>query len=107
MILVRLPTESTLVASMSVQRYSVGGNLAFAFLAEGFGSALLLRAVAGLGMAGTYMVGLRLVTDRLSGLRKPRRLLLPGQLQLALRFQPIWLGNWLWRAGSGVPGSGA
>ncbi|WP_366555905.1 MFS transporter [Aquibaculum sediminis] len=47
----------------------VGGlaTLAFAWLAQGFWSALLLRALAGLGMAGTFMVGLRLVTDRLSG----------------------------------------
>src|SRR5690554_166367 len=44
----------------------VGGlaTLAFAWLAQGFWSALLLRALAGLGMAGTFMVGLRLVTDR-------------------------------------------
>ena len=47
-------------------------TLAFAFLAEGFWSALLLRAVAGLGMAGTYMVGLRLVSDRLSGAQESR-----------------------------------
>lgn len=42
-------------------------TLAFALFAEGFWSALLLRALTGLGMAGTFMVGLRLVTDRLEG----------------------------------------
>lgn len=47
-------------------------TLAFALFAEGFWSALLLRALAGLGMAGTYMVGLRLVTDRLKGPRQSR-----------------------------------
>lgn len=39
--------------------------VAFAFLAEGFWSALPLRLASGVGLAGTYMVGLRLLSDRL------------------------------------------
>ena len=39
-------------------------GLAFALFAQGFWSALLARALAGAGMAGTYMPGLRLITDR-------------------------------------------
>lgn len=46
--------------------------LAFALLAEGFWSALICRAVAGAGLAGTYMPGLRLLTDRTSPRRQPR-----------------------------------
>jgi len=42
-------------------------TLAFALFAQGFWSALALRALAGFAMAGTFMVGLRLVTDRLQG----------------------------------------
>lgn len=42
-------------------------TLAFALVAQGFWSALALRALAGFAMAGTFMVGLRLVTDRLQG----------------------------------------
>jgi len=41
-------------------------NLAFAVLADGFWSALILRALAGMGLAGTYMPGLRVMVDRLS-----------------------------------------
>ncbi len=40
-------------------------SLGFALLAEGFWSALLLRALAGAGLAGTYMPGLKALTDHL------------------------------------------
>ena len=36
-------------------------------LAEGFWSALLWRVLAGIGMAGTYMPGLRVLTERIEG----------------------------------------
>ncbi|MGO1119830.1 MFS transporter [Rhodovibrionaceae bacterium A322] len=42
-------------------------TLAFALLAQGFWLALLFRLLAGVGLAGTYMVGLRMLTDRLNG----------------------------------------
>jgi MFS family permease len=47
----------------------VGGvsSLAFAVLADGFVSALVLRFFAGLALAGTYMPGLRLLSDRAEG----------------------------------------
>jgi MFS family permease len=38
--------------------------LAFALFANGFVSALLLRALAGAGLGGTYMPGMRLVAER-------------------------------------------
>jgi MFS family permease len=41
--------------------------LAFALLAEGFWSALLWRMLAGVGLAGTYMPGLKALTDRMEG----------------------------------------
>lgn len=40
-------------------------TLAFSLLAEGFWSAMLLRALGGIGHAGMYMPGLRALTDRL------------------------------------------
>lgn len=46
--------------------------LSFALLADGFWSAMLFRALAGAGLAGTYMPGLRLLTDRTSPRRQPR-----------------------------------
>ena len=40
-------------------------SLGFAFLAEGFWTAILFRLLAGIGMAGTYMPGLKLLNDNL------------------------------------------
>ena len=40
-------------------------SLGFAFLAEGFWTAVLFRLLAGIGMAGTYMPGLKLLNDNL------------------------------------------
>jgi MFS family permease len=39
-------------------------GLAFPFLAQGFLSAAVLRALAGIGLAGTYVPGMRLVAQR-------------------------------------------
>lgn len=46
--------------------------LAFAFLATDFWSAAPLRIIAGAGMAGTYMPGLRALTDRIPAASHPR-----------------------------------
>jgi len=43
---------------------TVLGHLMFALLADGFWSALILRALTGMGWAGTYMTGLKLLADR-------------------------------------------
>jgi MFS family permease len=53
---------------------AIGGVacLGFALLADGFWSALILRAVAGAGLAGTYMPGLKALTDRLEGTAQAR-----------------------------------
>ncbi|GAB4360359.1 MAG: MFS transporter [Kiloniellaceae bacterium] len=52
----------------------VGGlaALGFAFLAGGFWSAMVFRVLGGISLAGTYMVGLKLLTDRLDERRRPR-----------------------------------
>jgi MFS family permease len=42
-------------------------NLGFAMMAEGFWTALGLRCLAGVGLAGTYMPGLKILGDRLEG----------------------------------------
>jgi len=53
--------------------YAVGAgltaisHLGFAFLADGFWSALALRALAGIGWAGAYMPGLKAIADTLEG----------------------------------------
>jgi predicted MFS family arabinose efflux permease len=43
---------------------TVLGHLMFALLADGFWSALAMRALTGTGWAGTYMTGLKLLADR-------------------------------------------
>ncbi len=47
-------------------------TLAFAFLARDFWSAAPLRLLAGAGLAGTYMPGLKALTDRLPESAQPR-----------------------------------
>ena len=43
---------------------SVVGHLLFGLLADGFWSAMALRALTGIGWAGTYMTGLKLLADQ-------------------------------------------
>jgi predicted MFS family arabinose efflux permease len=43
---------------------TIMAHLLFDLLAEGFWSALLLRGLAGIGWAGTYMTGLKLLADQ-------------------------------------------
>ncbi len=45
---------------------TVAGHLLFGLTAEGFWSAFATRALAGLGWAGTYMTGLKLLADQVS-----------------------------------------
>jgi MFS family permease len=53
--------------------YAVGAgltalsHLGFAFVADGFWSGLALRALAGIGWAGAYMPGLKVIADTLEG----------------------------------------
>jgi MFS family permease len=46
--------------------------LAFAFLADGLWTAMIFRAVGGVSLAGTYMVGLKMLSDRLDEGRRSR-----------------------------------
>ena len=45
---------------------NVIGFLGFAVLADGFWSALVFRGIQGLGFAGTYMVGVKAISDRIA-----------------------------------------
>ena len=51
---------------------SGAGSLGFAFLSHGLWSACLLQAFVGAGLAGTYMPGLRALTDRIETGLQPR-----------------------------------
>ena len=47
-------------------------TLGFAFAADGFWSAMVLRALTGIGLAGTYMPGLRVLTDHTAPAQRAR-----------------------------------
>ena len=47
--------------------------IGFALFVEGYWSAMFFRALGGIGLAGTYMPGLKALTDRLSGTLRYRR----------------------------------
>ncbi len=63
-----LVTLTDRIDAKRVYLFGVGctviAHLAFGLLAEGFWSAMALRALAGLGWAGTYMTGLKLLADQ-------------------------------------------
>jgi MFS family permease len=48
------------------------GALGFAWLADDPATAVMMQIVAGAGLAGTYMPGLKVITDRLASLPRPR-----------------------------------
>lgn len=51
---------------------AAAGSAGFALLARGFASALFFQVLLGVGIGGTYMPGLRLLSDRISGTRQSR-----------------------------------
>src|SRR5215470_12114124 len=63
-----LVTSTDRVDARLIYLFGVGcticGHLLFGLVADGFWSALLLRALAGVGWAGTYMTGLKLLADQ-------------------------------------------
>ena len=60
----RIYATSMLLAGLS--------GFGFALVAEGFWTAMLFRAIAGIGLAGSYMPGLKLLSDHLESMQ-------PGQ----------------------------
>lgn len=74
-----VPLLTALTDRIDARRIYVGSaaltaaaTLAFALFADGAWSAAPLRLVAGAGLAGTYMPGLRALTDRTPGRLQPR-----------------------------------
>ena len=68
---VSVPILVTLTDRVDARRVYLSGvaltivsHLGFAAFAEGFWSAMAMRALAGVGWAGTYMTGLKLLADR-------------------------------------------
>lgn len=65
----RLAPKRIYLVSMALTALA---GLGFAGLAQGFWSALVLRFVAGVGLAGTYMPGMKILGDRLAGRAQSR-----------------------------------
>jgi len=63
-----LVTLTDRIDAKRVYLFGVGcttvAHVAFGLLADGFWSALILRGLAGIGWAGTYMTGLKLLADQ-------------------------------------------
>lgn len=60
----RVPTRSVYLVGAAATALS---HVGFVFIADGFWSALALRAIGGIGWAGCYMPGLKAIADRLEG----------------------------------------
>lgn len=74
-----VPVLSGLTDRIDARRVYVGacllasaGHFGFALFAGDLVSACLLQAIGGAGLAGTYMPGLKALTDRVAGPRLPR-----------------------------------
>ena len=98
----RMVIAFALVASLS--------SLGFALLAEGLWSALLFRVLNGLALAGTYMPGLKALTDRVAGPRASRyQSLYTATFSVGTGLsllQAGLVGDWLgWRPPSPAPAS--
>lgn len=65
----RVPTRYVYAVGAGLTAIS---HLGFVFFADGFWSALFLRALAGIGWAGAYMPGLKAIADRLEGKAQSR-----------------------------------
>jgi len=93
---------------------ALGGiaNLGFALTAHGFWSAVGWQVLAGIGLAGTYMPGLKALTDRISGRMQSRALAsYTSGFSLAISISFLMAGElapaWGWRWAFLVPAGGA
>ncbi len=78
------------------------GSAGFALFAEGFWTALAFRGLAGVGLAGTYIPGLRALTDRYEGRHQPRAVAVyTGAFSLGSALSFLVIGQvaavWGWR----------
>lgn len=65
----RVPARRIYMFSVALTTFS---HLGMALLAEGFWTGMAFRTLAGIGWAGTYMVGLRALSDELEGATRSR-----------------------------------
>ena len=112
-----VPVLTTLTDRMDARRVYLFGalvagisGLLYAFLAEGFWSALALRFAAGVGLAGTYMPGLKALVDRTSGPQQARWIsFYTASFSLGTSFSFMVIGAvaelWGWKAAFSLAGA--
>lgn len=86
--------------------------LAFAFWAEGVWTAMIFRSLTGFGLAGTYMPGLKALSDRVEGKGQSRAVAfytasfgIGASLSFVLTGEIAVLLDWRWAAAAGAVGS--
>src|SRR6185369_9257283 len=92
---------STLADRFSIRKifiisaiWSGCANLLFALFAHDYSSAMLLRALTGIGMGGTYMPGLKLVAERFDSSKRGRAIgIYVGSLVLGASFSLLVTGT--------------
>lgn len=91
---------------------STVSTLAFAFWAEGFWTAMIFRFLGGVSLAGTYMVGLKVLTDRISGGLQSRAISLytahfaiGNSLSVLMAGEITIRAGWPWAFGAAAAGS--
>jgi len=87
------------------------GSAGFALFAQGFASAVLFQAVLGVGIAATYMPGLRLLSDHVSGASQSRYIAFYTSFfgigtALSLAIAGFVAPAWGWRAAFGLSAVG-
>ncbi|MGH6959556.1 MAG: MFS transporter, partial [Dongiaceae bacterium] len=92
----------------------IGGlaSLGFAAFAHGLWSACLFRALAGVGLAGTFMPGLRLLSDRMQGPGQSRAVAFYAAsfsvgASLSVLVTGMLAQRYGWRSAFGISASGA
>lgn len=86
--------------------------LAFALWAEGFWTAVLFRTITGFGLAGTYMPGLKALTDRIEGPKQSRAVAfytasfgVGASLSYFVTGEVFVQAGWHWAVAAGAVGS--
>lgn len=114
-----VPLLTTLTDRMDARKVYLFGalvaglsGLCYAVWAEGFWSALALRFAAGIGLAGTYMPGLKALVDRTRGPRQARWIsFYTASFSLGTSFSFMIVGAvaelWGWRAAFALAGASA
>ncbi len=104
----RIPAKRVYFLSMALSAAACGG---FALLADGFWTGLLFRGLIGVGLAGTYMPGLKILSDEIEGPAKTRAIAfytasfsIGAALSFMMAGEITALAGWRWAAAAATLG---